>query len=350
MKKTAIGIIGAGAISPTHCDGISGHPEAELIAVADSSPERAHALARQFAIPTVYGSIEELLRDPSVEAVTIALPTFLHAPTAIAALKAGKHVHCDKPFALNQEEAAEVIEAARESGKTMMVGMNQRFSPEAQIVRRAIESGELGEIYFAKAYWTRRSGIPSFGTWFGDKSRSGGGALLDIGVHMLDLCMSLIGNFEPLSVSGFAYTKLGNRGLGEGGWGLSEKQEHVFTVDDLAGALIRLSGGVTIQLESAWARHQEQRDYHNVELFGTDGGAVVYPARIYQFEAVGGYRITEPEVQPARYPHFSRFHNWINAIRGTEAAECRLDQAFVVQRIIDAIYESAAQGREVRLD
>lgn len=350
MNRTRIGILGAGAISSTHCQGIASHAGAELAAVADSSRDRANALARQFSIPKAYGSIDELLADSAIDAVSIALPTYLHAATAVAALTAGKHVHTDKPFAMNQGEAAQVLEAARASGKVMMVGMNQRFSPEGQAVRRAVELGELGEIYFAKAYWTRRSGIPSFGTWFCDKTRAGGGALLDIGVHMLDLCLSLVGNFKPLSVSGFAYTKFGQRGLGEGGWGKSEKGENVFTVDDLAGALIRLSGDVTIQLEAAWARHQEQRDYHNIELFGTEGGAMVYPAKIFRFDERGGYRITEPGPHDARYPHFNRFHNWINVIRGTEEQECTLDQSFVVQRIIDAIYESAATGREVRLD
>ncbi|HUX20591.1 MAG TPA: Gfo/Idh/MocA family oxidoreductase [Spirochaetia bacterium] len=350
MKKLRIAILGAGGISPTHCVGIKSHAAAELVAVADSNRPRAEALASQFNIPQIFDSIEAALSDPSIDAVSIALPTFLHAPTAVSALKAGKHVHSDKPFAMNQREAEGVMRAAESSGKIMMVGMNQRFTPEAQTIKACVERGELGEIYFVKAYWTRRSGIPSFGTWFGDKKRSGGGALLDIGVHELDLCLSLLGNFKPISVSGFSYTKLGNRGLGEGGWGRSEKGKHVFDVDDLSGGLLRLEGGVAIQLEAAWARHQEARDEHNVELFGTEGGATVYPARLFQFADDGGYTMSEPRNASPRYPHFNRFHNWIDAILGEAEPECRLEQSFAVQRIIDAIYESAASGREVRLD
>jgi predicted dehydrogenase len=153
-----------------------------------------------------------------------------------------------------------------------------------------------------------------------------------------------------VSVSGFSYSKFGNRGLGEGGWGRSEKLERIFTVDDLSGALIRLEGGVTVQLEAAWARHQESRDIHNVELFGTEAGASVFPPRLYEFGNDGiGYRISEPSSSSARYGHFNRFHNWIDAVRGTEAPECTLEQAFTVQRIIDAIYESATTGAEVSL-
>lgn len=349
MSKLRVGIIGAGAISPSHCIGIGSHAGAEIAAVADTNRERAEALAKEYGIPQIYGSVEELLADDSIDAVSIALPTFLHAPTAKAALEAGKHVHSDKPFALNQQEASQVVEAARASGKIMMVGMNQRFTPEAQAIRSRVERGELGEIYYAKAYWLRRAGIPKFGTWFGDKSRSGGGALLDIGVHGLDLCLSLIGNFKPLSVSGFSYTKFGNRKLGEGGWGKSEKGEHIFNVDDLAGALIRLEGGVTVHLEASWARHQESRNLHDVELFGTEAGASVFPARLYRFYDGDGYQTMELSSSEPHYPHFNRFHNWIDAIRGDDKAECTLDQAYAVQRIIDAIYESASSGRDVQI-
>ncbi len=349
MNTIKIAILGAGAIAPSHCIGIKAHEAAELVAVADSNRGRAEALAAQFNIPRIYDSVDEALSDNSIDAVSIALPTFLHAPTAAAALKAGKHVHSDKPFAMNQSEAMEVVAAAEAAGKLMTVGMNQRFTPEAQNIKACIERGELGEIYFAKAFWTRRSGIPSFGTWFGDKKRSGGGALLDIGVHELDLCLSLLDNFKPLAVSGFSYTKLGNRGLGEGGWGNSEKGERIFDVDDLSGALIRLEGGATVQLEAAWARHQEARDHHNVELFGTEGGATVHPARVFRFDD-GGYRIIEPVAKELQYPHCNRFQNWIDAILGKAEVECKLEQSLAVQRIIDAIYESAASGREVRLD
>lgn len=350
MSTIKIGMIGAGAISPTHCRGILAHPQAQLVAVADASEERARALAREFAIPRVYTDIKELLADSSIDAVSIALPTHLHAVIAEAALDAGKNVHLDKPFVMNQGEATRLMKKAASKKKLLTVGMNQRFTPEAQAVRALVERGDLGEIYHAKAFWCRRAGSPKFGTWFTDKTKSGGGALLDIGVHVLDLALSLVGNFKPLTVSGFSYTKFGNRGIGEGGWGKSERGEMIFTVDDYAGALIRLTGGVTLQLEASWIRHQAARDYHDVELYGTEGGASVFPAKLFQFIEEGkGYHAVEPAGLPVRYPHFNRHYNWIDAMLGEAPIECTLDQSYAVQRIIDAVYESARTGNEVRL-
>ncbi|HUZ18061.1 MAG TPA: Gfo/Idh/MocA family oxidoreductase [Spirochaetia bacterium] len=350
MANVKIGMIGAGAIAPTHCRGIQGHPAAEIVAVADVNEERARALAREFAIPKVYTDVKQMLAERAIDAVTIALPTYLHAVTAEAAIEAGKHVFLDKPFVMNQGEATRLMKTAAAKKKILTVGMNQRFTPEAQAVRAVVERGDLGDIYHAKAYWCRRSGIPRFGTWFGDKSKAGGGALLDIGFHMLDLGLHLIGNFRPLTVSGFSYTKFGNRDLGEGKWGKSDPGEHVFDVDDYAGALIRLTGGVTLQVETSWARHQALADMHDVELFGTEGGASVYPAKVYQYVEEGrGYRTVEPAKLPVRYPHFNRHHNWIDAILGDAALECTLEQAYAVQRIIDGVYESARIGSEVKL-
>lgn len=341
-------MIGAGAIAPSHCQGIRLHPAAELVAIADASAERANALAREFHVEKVYTDPAQLLANPDIEAVSIALPNFLHAPTTIAALRAGKHVLLEKPFAMSLSEAEAVVDAAKTSGKIFTVGMNQRFTREAQTVRAICERGELGEIYHAKAYWLRRAGAPKFGTWFLHKKRSGGGALLDIGVHMLDLALSLMGNFAVESVSGFSYLKFGNRGLGEGGWGRSEAEDQLFDVDDFSGGLIRLAGGATVELNVSWIRHQAEADRHNVELFGTEGGASVYPVQIYQFQpGGGGYRILEPKVVASRYEHCNRHYNWIDAILGEAPLEASLEQALAVQRILDALYESAARGREV---
>ncbi len=348
MRTIKVGMIGAGAIAPLHCQGIQLHPAAELVAVADASKERASALAHEFRVDRVYADPAELLRSPDIEAVSIALPNYLHAATAIAALQAGKHVLLEKPFATSAAEASEVVAAAKKSGKIFTVGMNQRFTREAQTVRELKERGELGEIYHAKAYWLRRAGAPKFGTWFLHKKRSGGGALLDIGVHMLDLALSLMGNFEVETVSGFSYLKFGNRGLGEGGWGKSDAEEHLFDVDDFSGGLIRLAGGATVLLEVSWIRHQADADRHDVELFGTEGGASVYPTRLFKFLPHGaGYQTIEPKGGTLKYKHCNRHHNWIDAILGEAPLEATLEQAIMVQRVLDALYESAASGREV---
>ena len=348
MGTRKVGVIGAGAIAPSHCKGVMSHKQGAVAAIADSNEERCKAVQAEFGIPKRYASIDEMIADREIDAVSIALPTFLHADVAVKAMEAGKHVLLDKPFAMNTAEAVKVVETARKTGKIFTVGMNQRFAKDSQIIRTLSERGTFGEIYHAKAYWLRRSGIPRFGTWFGDKKRSGGGGLLDIGVHMLDLCLSLIGNFEAESVSGVTYTEFGNRGLGEGGWGKSDREEHFFDVDDFAGALIKLKGGASVILEISWARHQAMRDTHDVELFGTEAGASVYPARLYRYStaADGEYEVVEPQEVPIKYAACDRLNNWLDAITGNGELECKPEQSLAVQKIIDGIYASAESGRE----
>jgi predicted dehydrogenase len=350
MQSVRVGVIGAGAIAPSHCRGVLKHPRAELVGIADASKERARQLQKDFAIPRLYTRVDDLLLDPDVDAVSIALPTYLHAPTAIMALEAGKHVMLDKPFAMNREEAKSVLDAARKARRVFTVGMNQRFARDAQVIRAVVARGELGDVYHAKAYWNRRTGAPRFGTWFCDKKKSGGGTLLDVGLHMLDLCLSLLDDFKAATVSGAVYTKFGNRGLGEGGWGKSESGRKVFDVDDLATAFIKLRGGAAVVLESSWARHQAEPELCDVELFGTQAGASVFPARVFRFgKRRGEYEVVEPQGVSLPYPDCDRMVNWISAILGDEELECRPEQSLAVQKIVDAIYESARSGREVAI-
>ena len=353
MSKIKVGIVGAGAIARNHIQGVNKHPDAECVAIADPSAERAGALAAEFKLSRTYADARELFRDKGVDAVCLAVPNKHHAPLALAALEAGKHVMLDKPFALNAAEAEQVAAAARGSGKVFTVGMNQRFTMDAQVVKAMVERGDLGEIYYAKAYWFRRSGIPKFGTWFCRKDEAGGGALLDIGVHYLDLCLHLMGNFEPVVVSGASYTKFGTRGLGEGGWGMSERGEQVFDVDDFTTGLIHFKNGATVSLEVSWAIHQETANRNNVELFGTEGGAMVNPkAKLFRYskERQGEYEALEPQDVKVRYPAQDRSVNWLDAILGKDKLCCPVEQALAVQKILDAIYASAKNGgREVRI-
>ena len=342
-----VGVIGAGAIAPTHCEGILLHEDATILAIADTHEGRAVVLQQRYNIRKRYTSAADLLADPEIDAVSIALPTFLHAPVAIAALNAGKHVLLDKPFAMNSTEAAEIASAAASAGVVFTVAMNQRFRAEAQTVKALIERGEIGEIYHAEAYWCRRSGIPAFGTWFGDKTRSGGGTLLDIGVHVLDLCLYLLGDFDIASVTGATYSKFGNRGLGEGGWGASDPGERVFDVDDLASAFIKLKSGTSILLNASWARHQPTTSVMGVDLYGTEGGITTYPPQVSRNgKRDGEYEVVDVAL-PLRYPMKNRAHNWIEAILGREEVVSTLPENLAVQRVIDAIYESSVSGHEV---
>jgi predicted dehydrogenase len=344
------GIIGAGAIADSGVEGAAKSGVAEVVAVADTDPGRLAAFAAENRIAKTYPKAADLIRDKGIDAVYVAVPNAFHAPYAIAALEAGKHVILDKPFATSHAEASAVVEAARKSGKVFTVGMNQRFTEGAQKIRALAERGYFGEIYRLRAFWRRRWGAPKFGTWFGNRKLAGGGCFLDIGVHMLDLALFTAGDFDAESVTGSVYTKFGNRGLGQGGWGASAPEGLPFDVDDCALAFIRMKSGATVQVEISWAAHQKEGDNHNVELFGTEAGAQVYPGEVYRFDRDLGAQVEAGGLGiPLKYPHGNRFVNFFRAILGEEELCVSHEQALKVQRIIDAVYESSAARKEVRI-
>jgi len=320
------------------------------MALSDPHGARLAELASTLGDVRTYADSQGLLADPELDAVFVATPNALHAPLALRALAAGKHVIVEKPFATSTSEAEALIESAERAGRTLSVGMNQRFLPDSQRLAELVHAGQLGHVYQCKAFWYRRAGIPKLGTWFGKKELAGGGALFDIGVHLLDLALFLMNRFDPVSVSGQVYSTFGPRGLGEGGWGMSERTHADFDVEDGATALIRFADGATLSLDVAWAIHQKEPDRMNVLLHGTDAGASCFPGELYRYgEEPGAYEcITLPET-PLRYPHQSRFHHFIGTVLGTEQPCTTLAQVLTVQRILDGIYESSRLGREVML-
>jgi predicted dehydrogenase len=344
-------MIGAGAIADDHCNAINRYPGAAVAAVAEVSAERRAALQKKHGIAQAYERWQDLVADPDLDAVAIALPNALHAPVSLAAIQAGKHVLLDKPFALNYAEAKRVVDAARRNRKILMLGMNQRYRQDSQSLKAIIDRGELGEIYHAKAYWYRRMGSPKFGTWFVNKQLAGGGCLLDIGVHYLDLALHLSGNWEPVAVSGQVYGKFGHRGIGEGGWGKSDRNAKLkFDVEDFATALIKFRNQATLELNVSWVLHQEQGDRNNVELYGTAAGASLAPLKLFrQAKRTGEYEVVAPQNVKIPHRYENRQFNWLDAILGKDKPVCTMDQALVVQRILDAIYASSASGKEVRL-
>jgi predicted dehydrogenase len=344
------GVLGAGQISRAACQEINRHPHARVTAASDPNPERLAELAASLGGLRTFSDNEALLSDPELDAVFIATPNAFHAPLALRALQAGKHVLVEKPFATNALEAAVVVEQAKQAGKLLSVGMNQRFRAESQRVRALVETGKLGHVYHAKAFWFRRAGIPKLGTWFSKKSLAGGGALYDIGVHLLDLALFVMGRFDPVTVSGQTYSTFGPRGIGEGSWGLSERSHNDFDVDDAATALLRFRDGATLTLDVSWAIHQKEPDRMNVVVHGSEAGAGCYPGEVYRFGSEkGAYDASTLADTPLAYPHGNRFHNFIGAVQGSEALCVSPEQALSVQRILDAIYESSRLGREVML-
>lgn len=345
------GIIGAGQVSDGACASIASHPDATSAAVFDISHERQDDLAAKFDIPHRLQSAEAMFEREDIDAIYVAVPNKFHAPLAIAALEAGKDVLLEKPFALNLAEARQVVAAAEASGRTLTLGMNMRYAHDHQKLHTLVQQGALGEVYHAKAFWFRRSGIPKMGTWFGNEALAGGGCLLDIGVHLLDLAMYLTDNFRPTSVFGQTYTKFGNRGLGEGTWGRSDRDPTLdFDVDDFATALVKFENGLSINLDVSWAAHAEEANRMDVSLYGTEAGAGAFSNRIFHFGSEPGeYQVVQNPSAAVRYEHCDRFHNFINALLGREELCCTLPQALAVQAVLDAIYESSRRGQAVAI-
>jgi predicted dehydrogenase len=348
LEVVRFGFIGAGQIAHYSADIIHQHPRGKVLAVHDTDPARAKLLADKHDIPSVCADAAQVFADPQVDAVYIAVPNKFHAPLVLAALEAGKHVLIEKPLAMNATEGAAMIAAADKHGCVLLVGMNQRYIPASQTIRAAVAAGEAGEIYHAKAYWWRRSGIPKLGTWFTHRELAGAGACNDIGVHALDACLFLIDNFDPVAVSGATYAKFGPRGLGEGGWGHSDRVHEKFDVDDFATAFIRMRNGATVTLDAVWAAHYAEPQRFGVDIYGTEAGFSLDPLE-FRRAGADGYVVEKDFERPLALPHCERFHNLINHLCEGEELLVKPAQALAVQKILDAINESARLGREVSI-
>ena len=349
-SSIGFGFIGTGEIAAYSAAAVQQHPAGRLVAAHDTSADRLRAFCARFGMPRAHATAAGLFADPEVDAVYIAVPNKYHAPLAIQALEAGKHVILDKPFAMNLAEAQQVAATAARVGRVLMLGMNNRFTLPAQVTKALVERGDLGEIYHAKAFWMRRAGIPKLGTWFGNKSLAGAGCLYDIGVHVLDLALYLLDDFEPVMVSAATYTKFGHLGLGSGSWGKSDREALPFDVDDFATGLIRFANGRTLSLDVAWACHVEEVNRFDVQLYGTEAGALAVEGKLFRPDPeTGEYLVIQEPNLPVRYPHGERFHHFINHLLGTEELCVPIWQALAVQKILDALFQSANTGQEVKL-
>ncbi|MGI8915139.1 MAG: Gfo/Idh/MocA family protein [Chloroflexota bacterium] len=345
-EKLGVAVIGVG-VGRGHIRDYLDCPQAELLAICDQDPVRLAEAAARYGVATTYTDYHELLLRPDLQAVSIALPNFLHAPVAIDALKAGKHVLCEKPLALNAQEAEEMVRLARSKGLTLMVNFNYRFGEAAWMIHNAIAAGLLGDVYYARTTWLRNRGIPGIGGWFTTKKLSGGGGLIDLGVHRLDLALWYMGYPEPVSVTGATY----------GGFGkaLAERQGKSFDVDDLAAGFIRFANGASLSIEASWAGNSEKREEMSTRVWGNKGGAEMrnvgegydFEARLF-LEVAGTLQEARPLARPEGMESV-RGH-FVRCILAGEEVVAPGEHGLTVMRILDGIYTAAASGREVRFD
>lgn len=342
-EKVRVAVVGAG-IGSAHAAALKRVPAAELVAICDLDREKAARLAAEHDVRRVVTDYEELLAMKDVDAVTLGVPNYLHAPMAIAGLAAGKHVLCEKPMAVNAAEAARMVAAAKKSDRIFMMAYNRRFSGEAMLLKQYVEAGELGRIYAARTGWLRRVGIPGWGSWFRRKDQAGGGPLIDLGVHVLDLTLWLMGFPKVKAVSGATYAEFGP--TGRGFWG-TPAPGSIYDVEDLAMAMIRLADGGTIMLEASWASFTEKEMVY-LNLLGTKGGASYDPPRIYT-ERFGGQVDLHLEA-PRINGYEGEMAHFISCIREGKQPIATAEQGYHLISLLEALYRSAELGREVVLD
>lgn len=352
MSNLRVGVVGAGSIfGNSHAPAWQSNPHTELVALCDAHRPTAEAQAQRLGVSEVYTDYIEMLDRERLDAIDICAPNVFHSEVAIAALERGIHVFSEKPDAVNPVEAQRMADAARNAGKVLMVMRNNRFTPQMQFLKRYVDSGAMGDIYTGRTGWVRRRGIPGRGGWFTTKAMSGGGPLIDLGVHMIDLAVWLMGNPRPVAVSGAAYTKFADAPLPPGAMKRlgTQREGGVFDVEDLATGFIRFEGGATLQIEFSWAANAEALKF--MELRGTKAGCSLKNGELKLMTEI---EQTLCDIAPQfgkdeSRPHWQNIHHFI---------DCMLDLAEPINdpesgvdmiKMLSAIYESAETGAEVRL-
>jgi predicted dehydrogenase len=366
MAKLRIGIVGVGFIgTQKHLVGLAQHADrCEVVAFCDLDLERAEAAMKEFGSADAYVTADyrELLADESIDVVHVCTWNISHCEITCAALEAGKHVLCEKPMAITGAEARRMVETAERTGKKLSVGYQYRFRRESQFLRKAVDEGRLGEIYAATAHAVRRRGVPIWGV-FADKSKQGGGPLIDLGGHAIDLALWYMDNYEVESVMGTVNYKLGDKPEGNmaGPW-----DPATYTVEDSAFGFVRFTNGASLVVEAAWALNVQESREACVTLCGTDGGADTVQAKgsadlVATLNNVQGGELvkTSPESGAAYFgaggtalTGFSYMggleaDSWLTAIIDDTDPYVTAEQACVVSEILDAIYTSAESGKPV---
>lgn len=360
--KLQIGIIGCGGIAnQKHFPALSTlRNYCDLVAFCDIIPERAEKAAKEYGIPGAKISTDyrELLKNGAIDEVHVLTPNKSHSEITVAALDAGKHVLCEKPMAINSAEARKMLDAAKRSGKKLTIGYQNRFRRDSQYLHRICEKGELGEIYFAKAHAVRRKGVPTWGV-FMDKEKQGGGPLIDIGTHALDLTLWCMNNYKPKQVLGSTFQKLKDKVDGNifGPWKPEE-----YDVEDSAFGLIKMENGATIFLEASWVLNVAKSKEAKCTLCGTEAGAEMF-GEAYLGNGSTGIRVSSAKdgelvdtetIPGGAVAYFDgvalndasiEAKQWFEAILFNRQPVVLPEQAYTVTQILEAIYESSRTGK-----
>jgi len=351
--KARVGIIGCvGIATSSHAPSLKQLQEeglCDVVACAD-----VNEAAAQFGIPRAFTDFRDLLALDEVDGVTVATPPFVHRDATVAALRAGKHVLCEKPMAMNVTQAKEMLAVSKETGKVLTIGHGGRFSAQAQRIHEHVAAGDLGEIYYAKTAALRKRGVPSRGV-FTVKRLNGGGPLIDIGVHALDLTLWLMGNPRPVGVYAATYDKLAHRpGIPEQNslfnWGPFDPAK--YDVEDLCAGFVRFENGASLFLDTSWLLNQKEDEVRQTNIYGTAGAASTSPFQILldpKGTALEDVTPDLPSGREASQGNFLRFQRFVECILGRAEPLVTAEEALNVQRIIDGLYQSAETGKLVEV-
>ena len=355
---TKVAVIGAGGMLQYHAGGFQ-QAGAQIVALADMNQAAAEKAAKEWKIPNVYSDVETMLSETDADAISIIVPNKFHAPLSIQCLNAGKHVFCEKPPALSAAEVESMISAAEKAGKRLMFNFNNRARPESYAMMESLADGTVGTINSAQAKWIRRTGIPGFGGWFTNKSLSGGGAVIDL-LHMVDLAMYFMGYPEPAHVLANTFDDFITNPQFKGPWGIPDKADGVNDVESAAHGFVTFKTGQVLSLQVSWAE-MIKREEVSVVFQGTKGGGKV--ERLFGSDGLDDTAIDTCElyvqqdgksvnqtIEVAQCEDMGRkrsAENFIATIEGTEEPLNTPDQALVLMKVIDEIYESAKSGDPV---
>ena len=344
MTKIKCAVIGLG-MGTSHIRGYQGHPDAEVVAIADLNEDLLKSKGDEFGIPGRYTSVDDMFANEKIDVVSIATPNSLHKPFTLAAIAHGAHVLCEKPMAMNAEEAQEMLDAAEKAGTRIMINFSYRFNDASWGIKDQVKDGRLGEVYTGRTRWLRRDGFPGFGGWFGTKKLSGGGPLIDLGVHRIDLALWLLDYPEPEWVLARTHERIGQP--------RAKEQGKTFDVEDYASAMITFKNGMTLQVEASWAGHIQHNEDMETSLIGTKVGLCQrnvgggYNFEGYLFETSNGCKL-DTQMKGGSAPKSAQFH-YVDAIVNNTPHIATGAEGLTIMKILDAIYQSASENRPIQI-
>ena len=344
-KRLRVGVVGLG-IGRQHIEGWRQHPQVEVVAIADADPARLAQVGEQYGIRRRHADLADMLASTPLDVISICTPNVFHKDLTLQALAAGCHVLCEKPMAMNAAEGEEMLAAAERAGRRLMINFSYRFSAQSRALKAQVDAGLFGDFYFGRSVWHRRRGMPGFGGWFGTKALAGGGPLIDLGVHRLDLALWLMGYPQPTWVMGATYDPIARE--------LAERAGKTFDVEDLATGFIRFANGATLALEASWAANIGEAELMETRLLGTKAGLLQknlnegYTFDAHLYTEMNGAQF-DLHLHPGTATAHSAMHDYAEAILTGRLHPAPGEEGLTVMRLLDAIYASARSGAPVQL-